>query len=262
MSEHFPPSGADRDSPFLPLSRGPQQRKVGFGTLTLVCVILPVCVLFWWIGNRGIDAGFYMPADFLQAQRDMMMHFVTMLIIPPALLVCVIARAVWRERQRRIVRSFLIVFLLLFSTWLYNGAASFNASGIMPELSRQDVTALADRPIPQLERSIRVTDYTYEATTFTVHVTLDHAVSDDDVDRAIVGPGMCRRFGVLFGGPVDEIVLQAVGPDGAPRSVGVSQQQCRDWYLLNRIPPNRPNRRLAFPTDRLTPMDVTPERET
>ncbi|MEJ6388654.1 hypothetical protein [Gymnodinialimonas ulvae] len=203
-----------------------------------------------------------MPADFLQAQRDMMMHFATMLIIPPALLVCVMARAVWRERRLRIVRSFLIVFLLLFSTGLYNSAVLFNAQAIMPELTRQDVMALADRPIPRLERSVRVTDYTYEATTFTVHVTLEHAVSDDDVDRAVVGPGMCRRFGVLFGGPVDQIILQASGLDGAPRSVGVSQQQCREWYLLNRTPANRPNRRLAVPHDRLTPMDVTPERET
>ena len=171
-------------------------------TLFLVLGAMPFPFVFFAVSFRRIDAGFYRTAEFISAQHHLIDRVALAVTVSAMVASVLIFIRTLREPTHRAPRCLMIVGLmamLVLSERYHRNVAD----AIMPALDAQAVARLAD--MPSLDPFAIGYAFDPEASRFVVTHDLAGLVAPEaiDPDEIIV---VCRLYGGLFGGPVEDLV--------------------------------------------------------
>ncbi len=219
---------------FFPKAPGP-----GLIAFALFIGVLPSAFASVMIFGRGIDGGFYMPAEFVLSQSRWLLSVASFVTVPAVIALLYVINALRIKSHARGTLIAVILILLATVWWTWSSAMALRAL-LMPILSESDVTEFAERFATHPDEAIE--GYRHEGGVFHVHMVMK---PDDDVallDSLPMGPMLCVPYGHLFTGPISVVTLTLTQPDGSGVTRAVEQAQCREWYLQSRVMARRPSR--------------------
>ncbi|MBF9050407.1 hypothetical protein GTA62_15915 [Roseobacter sp. HKCCD9010] len=184
-----------------------------------------------------------MPTEFLDAQQQMINMLGILLIVPVIGLILYITILLAFERQHRLGRSALLLALCL----VFGGIAyseRYLKSAITQPLAAAEIAsyaaqALSDGPDGPLS------EFRYESRVFMIILDVPPdkdlaSVASEMPPQELLYRSFCRSFGRLFSGPVDRLDLIGRNATESYRLRTFSREECRTWYLLNRVASRRP----------------------
>lgn len=222
-----------------PISSPPRRPSVSLFTWVLLLGVTPTWFVIHFVRNVRLDGGFYMPPEFLDAQREMIMQWGYLLGIPTALMAFLVLRRLIRDDDNRFGHMVLLALLavtlgrnVIFTQDTYQWFQPAMTEAEVLEYAQSHIDPSAQFPFPR--------DVRFQNRVFTVGYRVP-VLADAQLPTEQVLPGVCRALGRLFNGPVDGVELEFSGPLETRSVVQISRGMCRNWYLSNRAYRNRPN---------------------
>ncbi|GAB5446185.1 hypothetical protein [Gymnodinialimonas sp.] len=202
-----------------------------------------------FVVSRGIDGGYYMPAEFIRDQRHTLLFIGLVVGLAAAVALGFTLHSLRTAPKARGARIVIACVLVGTIAWDWMFFASLRGM-VTKELTYWEVERIADIPYPQTETGLQGFDY--DGQTFRIQIGVAE-VPEDAVPMQHYGPLLCVRLGGLFAGPVQTIGVAFNGPEGAQSVLDVPRADCRTWYMYGRRPENRPRDPASIPR-----LDVRP----
>ncbi len=198
--------------------------------------IAPTVLATVFVYSAQMDAGYYMPAEFLRSQRALVLRVALYLGIPAVLLLWAALRRPSGPIPARVPMVGALVAVL---AWLSYAAPTLRRDLLEPELSQAEVEAFARAPIDASLYAAGLIGLSLDDRVFTLHLAPAN-LAPEPIPVASLTPDLCRNFGRLFAGPVDVIRSVLVTPTGAQYIIDLHWYDCRGWYLQDRAIERRP----------------------
>ncbi len=229
----------------------PKAPGPGLIAFALFVGVLPSAFATIMILGRGIEAGFYMPADFVLAQSRWLAMVAGFVTVPALIALFYVIKALGSGARDRgaLIAVACILGATVAGDWILSAGLR---SLLVPVLSEQQVQQIAERGNTQPNAG----QFTYrtEGGVFHVEINVSEHVDDALLNASFMsnlpfGQAICVPWGHLFTGPISVVNLAALRPDGSGIAFPVAQSECREWYLQRRTIERRP-RNLGAGLDR------------
>jgi len=235
MRQHTPEDGGFSRSPIAPA----KSDKLSLSFWVAVLGVLPTLVTTWVVIYSRLDAGFYMPGDFLDAQRAMTLRVGIYLAIPALVLLWVVVKRTLAAPQFIVARSAQALSLITVLAWLFYAVPMLREHYLVSPMTQAEALAYAETPIDDRLHAAGLLDMSLDDRIFTLRLAPTR-LELDAIAIAEITPRLCRNFGRLFAGPVDVVRSEFRAPAGDRYVLDLSWQDCRGWYLQDRAATRRP----------------------